>query len=212
VKHLLHVIPSINPAIGGPSQVAISLAEHFTSTSQSYELLTLDSPKDDFVIPSSIRLRTFRGVRLLRVISLCWYVMRKKNVDSLYIHGLHLPASWLPSLVARARKIPYCVQLHGTLEPHEFLRQATKKLLFHKLVGDRFLRKAVGVVVASNSESVNAQIRVPGIRTWVIPLAATLETPESMSFIESSTCWANSTRETRVVFLGRSPRKSTPKS
>lgn len=131
----------------------------------------------------------------------------------MYIHGLHLPVSWLSGIIARFRKIPYVVQLHGTMEPYEFARHSLRKNVFHFTIGINFLKNAYFIIAASTSEKTNIQEKIANLNVIVNPLGVRI--PNEMNNVSIDRVrlkehFFTTSFDNRVLFLGRLAKKKHP--
>jgi glycosyltransferase involved in cell wall biosynthesis len=93
----------------------------------------------------------------------------------------------------RFLKIPYFLSVHGALERDALRVSRIRKLVFRAVFGDRLVRSAVAVIVASNKESASVRQGFPEIEIYLIPVGVI---PMSDS---SSECSAKGSRSYALV-------------
>ncbi|MGH7214804.1 MAG: glycosyltransferase [Tepidisphaeraceae bacterium] len=93
---------------------------------------------------------------------------------------LHLHAPWLTSnlqlaRLARHRRVPYVVTVHGMLDDWSMATRTLKKRLYLALAGRRFLERAAAVHCTAQAEMRQASKWFDHPRTVVLPLLMDLE-------------------------------------
>ena len=209
---ILQVIPSIASKNGGPTFGALSAHVYFKKFFQSAELIGLNDENEK--IPHLGRTDSviqFHGGWFKRHLQLFFSLSSREKHDIVLIHGLHRFSSWGTGYVLRVRKIPYFVQLHGTLEEYELARHPFKKKLFMKLIGKRFLEKARILVVASSSEGIQVNKQLPRVNVQVITLGANIEADSSNEILTRiKDHFFKTPLNRRLLFLGRLAQKKHP--
>jgi glycosyltransferase involved in cell wall biosynthesis len=210
---ILQVISSIAAKNGGPTHGAIQIHESLRSLDNTSCMLIALNRKDEDIprIGENSKVIQFQGGWIKRHLQfLCLLSSREKD-DIVLIHGLHRFSSWGTGYILQLRKIPYFVQLHGTLEEYELARHRFKKKLFMKLIGKRFLEKAKILVVASSSEGVQANKQVPQANIQVITLGASIGADSSDEILSRiKTHFFETPLNKRLLFLGRLAQKKHP--
>ncbi len=117
-KRLLHIIRSIAPAAGGPTEGIRHLAE--SSGERAMELVCLDNPAEEFVAQQAYPVHALGPAdghygytpRLAE-----WLEKNLKRFDGVVIHGLWQYHSYGAYRVIH-RRIPYAIFPHGMLDPY----------------------------------------------------------------------------------------------
>ena len=150
---IVQVIPSLDPADGGPPQVALRIGEAQARLGHEVTLLHLEPPRDRAtavaglvdLLPGSrmIHLETAPRPAGLSQRFSAW----KGRIARLKPEIVHLHGVWEPEIVAGAREcrshgIPYVVETFGTLNPWSLAQKRIKKRLFLALLYRRMLRGA----------------------------------------------------------------------
>ena len=156
-KHILHVIDTIDPAAGGPTEAVRSLFE-FAPEGYTGEVVTLDDPASSFLasLPFPVhalgRGSSFIGYsgRLNR-----WLRDNRSRFDGAIVHGLWRYISFATWRAFSGRK-PYAVFPHGMLDPYfkrRFPLKHAKKWLYWLLSEYWVLRGAYRVLFTTAEES-----------------------------------------------------------
>ncbi len=156
-KRILHIIGTLDPAAGGPSE-SVRVLLSFGPIGYTGEVVTLDSPGDAFLqdIPFPVHalgpVDTTYGYnpRLYR-----WLRENRHRFDGVVVNGLWVYcglATWL----ALRGNTPYVVFTHGMLDPYfkrAFPRKHAKKWVYWLLAEYWILRSAYRVLFTTAEES-----------------------------------------------------------
>ena len=185
---VLHVIPSLAMAHGGPT-LAMQMMETALSNDADVTTLTTDDdgPGRRFAVgdrPASTagaeRVYIRRWLEFYKIAPglVPWLWGRVGGFDVVHIHALFSFTSAAAAMIARARGVPYIVRPLGTLAAYgiHHRRRALKRLSFWTIEGP-ILRHAAAVHFTSESEREEAAKLGVAMRGVVIPLGvAELET------------------------------------
>ena len=209
---ILHVIRSVNRVNGGPAEGVRQLMAATFALGQFPEVLTLDSPGDDWVkyFPGSIHALgpvafnygyTHRLDRWLR--------QHARDYDAVVVHGLwqfHGLAVWR---ALHGGAVPYFVYPHGMLDPwfsHAYPIKHLKKLLYWRLIESRVVNGAAAVMFTAAEEARLAQQTFPGYQAkpavigYGIVVGDTARLGSAEAF---SAAWPETRGKRNVLFLGR---------
>ena len=155
---LLHVIPSLSPATGGPAEALRQLVPNYPELGVSAEIVCLDAP-DSGWIPSfaaPIHALNWRGSKYGRSPQLrAWLAANVSRFDGVVAHALWSYPALAVSRAARKQNVPYAVFTHGMLDPW-FQRRYPLKHLKKRLywpIQYPVLRDAKAVLFTSRLES-----------------------------------------------------------
>lgn len=117
---ILHAIPSVNPASGGPIEGIKQLASITKSRGHTVEIVCLDSPEDPWV--SSISLPTHAlgpgvGKYAFSPQFIPWLRTHAKEFDIVVVNGIWQYHSIAVRRALKCSPIPYVVFTHGMLDP-----------------------------------------------------------------------------------------------
>lgn len=157
---ILHVIRSVNPALGGPVEVVKQLSLAHRAMGLNVEVATLDVPKavwaKSFPVPThALGVRdSSTGYGFSKKLA-PWLVENRGRFDAVITHGLwqyNNVATWR---ALRGTDTPYYVFPHGMLDP--WFKQAYpakhfKKRLYWKFRESRVLRGAKAVLFTCEEE------------------------------------------------------------
>jgi glycosyltransferase involved in cell wall biosynthesis len=156
--NFLSVIPSLNPAYGGPPETLRQQAQNLAETEHSVEVVTLDRPDAPWVTTFPTKVHAlgqgnFKYGYHSGLVS--WLKKYATNYDAVIIRGIwqyHGLAVWW---ALRHSKTPYFVFTHGMLDPwfkHHFPLKHLKKQLYWWLAEYKILRDAQGVLFTCEQE------------------------------------------------------------
>ena len=174
---VLHVIPSLAKADGGPSHAVQVMERALHGRGIDVEIATTESAADGERAEgpeNSVRRYFRRNTRFYKVsMPLGWWLWRRAgDYDLLHVHALFSFSSLAAALAARWHRIPYVLRPLGTLANYGMSRRRPwlKRLSFG-LLESRMLRNAAAVHFTSSQEWEEASSLGVAVRGVVIPLA-----------------------------------------
>ncbi|TAE60387.1 MAG: glycosyltransferase [Nostocales cyanobacterium] len=176
---VLHIIPSISPKLGGPTQVVLNLVRSLINQGIDVEIATtnddngllLDVPLSQLTeyqglpvwfFPRNARIKDF----LPSVAFTTWLWNNIKYYDILDNHYLF---SYLPScaaVISQQQNVPYTIRTMGQLAPWALAQSKTKKKVYSYLLERRNLDKATAIHCTSHGEVedvINFGVKTPKI-------------------------------------------------
>jgi glycosyltransferase involved in cell wall biosynthesis len=152
---ILHIIGSINPAAGGPTE-AIRMIIRYRPPGYEAEVATLDSPDAHFLKDFSFPIHALGNKRKTWYSSklIPWLQANRDRFDGVVVHGLW-EFTGLAALVAVAGHKPYLVFTHGMLDPYfkrRYPLKHVKKWIYWLLVQYWVLRSASRVMFTTELE------------------------------------------------------------
>lgn len=183
---IVHVIPSLDPADGGPPAVAVRLAE--SQARLGHEVLLLhvqpeperaDAVAGLIASPPGSRRSQVRSVprpRGLRSRLACWHgAIASHRPEIVHLHGL-----WQPEILAAVREcrsagVPYILETYGTLNPWALGQKRLKKRIFLALIHRRILQGAAFVHALNDVEARHIVEASGGVAVEVFPNGVFLE-------------------------------------
>ena len=161
---VLHVIPSVAPRYGGPSQAIIELCRGLQDEGIEAEICTTDAD-------GSARLPVELGIPVCYQGARCHFFRRDwseafkfsqsmrrwldKNIaryDIVHIHAVFAHATCAAARACRRAGIPYIVRPLGTLEPWSMRQKPVRKQIGWRLLFRRVLRQAAAVHYTTEQE------------------------------------------------------------
>jgi len=157
---VLHVIPSISPRRGGPSQAAIEMVNalrlrqvdaSIVTTNDDCESLLTDLPIGGWTSYGGVPVLAFPrwnppiGVLKEYIFSSHlnrWLPGNLRNFDIIHVHALFSYPSTVAMMHARRARIPYLLRTIGQLSPWSLAQSKLRKQLMLKLVERRNLDTA----------------------------------------------------------------------
>ena len=156
---ILQVIPTLNPAAGGPVEGLIQQGIAMVRNGHSVQTLCLDapgSPIDERLSSSAVYLLgpSYLGYGYAPRLE-PWLREHGANYDVIIIHGMWTYHSYCVAKVARQLGLRYVVFLHGMLDPwfgRQYPRKHLKKWLYWPWAEYRTLRDANLVLFTTAEE------------------------------------------------------------
>ena len=157
IMHILHVIPSLDPATGGPVEVVRALLTHGPADDVQ-EVATLDDPGARFLAEYSAPVHALgprrtgygRTPRLAH-----WLRTNAIRFDGVILHGLWQYTGYAVWRAMRGR-VPYFVFPHGMMDPwfkRAYPLKHVKKWLYWAPVEYKVLRDASRVLFTCKAEA-----------------------------------------------------------
>jgi glycosyltransferase involved in cell wall biosynthesis len=210
VMRVLHVIPSIGLARGGPSVVVRTLAQAQAEQGIQVHVAATDDDGPDrrgippqlpyterqvtyWIFPRQTRYYLF-SFPLTR-----WLMKHVSEYDVVHIHALFSYSSVAAAVAASMAGVPYIVRPLGTLSAWSMKnRRRWLKRLSFRLIESRILRAAAAVHYTSTQELTEAENLCIHHRGVMIP------NPVSLELIKSRPRFANTNEQRKgVLFLSR---------
>ena len=155
--HLLHIIGTLDPAAGGPSE-SVRVLLSFGPAGYTGEVVTLDDPRDAFLEDIPFPVHALGPNRTTYAFSPALYRWLRENrdrFDGVIVNGLWMWCGLAAWLALHGRK-PYVVFSHGMLDPYfkrTFPLKHAKKWLYWVLAEFWVLRGAYRVLFTTKEES-----------------------------------------------------------
>ncbi|TAF07522.1 MAG: glycosyltransferase [Nostocales cyanobacterium] len=220
---VLHIIPSISPKLGGPTQVVLNLVRALRAEGINVEIATtndddgllLDVPLSECVeyqglpvwfFPRAARIKAFLPSSAFTQ----WLWQNIKNYDILDNHYLF---SYLPTcaaVFAQWQQVPYTVRIMGQLTPWALAQSKFKKQVYSYLIEGRNLNHAAAIHCTSVGEMEDAikfGVKPPKI---VLPLGVNPPTLISNAKSKLRHQYNITTEVPIVLFLSRLHYKKRP--
>jgi len=213
---ILHVISSLAPRYGGPTQVCLELCQELARRGEQAAIYTtnidgrgeLDVPLDHPLWTNGVEVRYF-PVQKPRPYVMSWPLARAlrraiPGQDIVHIHSLYLFPSAAAAYYCRRAGVPYLVRPHGTLDPYLFRRHRRRKVLYERLFEWRNLNRAAAIHFTTRDEEELA--RPLGLRARGVIVSPGVhperyaEGPDHAAFVE---VWPEMRGRRVVLFLGR---------
>ncbi len=160
---ILHVVPGIEAATGGPGRIAASLCNSISQMGfeidiittkdplQRYKLIDTDAGKSNILFFERWKYETYAFSIPLKN----WLTTNIKKYDIVHIHSVFNYPTQIAAELAIKAKIPYVIAPHGMLEPWALAYRAWKKRFFYDFAVKPALKKAQAIHVTSSPEATN---------------------------------------------------------
>lgn len=228
---ILHVIPGLSPALGGPPQVALNLVKSLRDLGVDAEIATtnfdhpqpLDVPLNqrvDYTFGSDpsdsvpVWFLPFNPPALKEFIfskaltGWCW-----KHIPEYDVIDNHYLFSYAPTCaaaIARWHQTPYTVRVMGQLTPWALAQSRLKKQLYSTLIERHNLSAAAAIHCTTEQEA--AEVRHFGIKTptLTLPLGVHAPAPNLGARSQLRAQYQISTETPVILFLSRLHYKKRP--
>lgn len=180
---VLHVIPSVAPRYGGPSEAIVHLVRALESAGARALVATTDADGPGARLPVVLgREVDYRGAPTIFFARrggeaakvspalASWLVRHVRGFDVVHIHAVLSFASIAAAAVAAALGVPYVVRPLGTLDPWSLSQKPLRKRVALSLGGRRLLRRAAAIHYTSLRERQATEGALGLGRGVVIPL------------------------------------------
>ena len=161
---ILHIIRSVNPKGGGPIEGVTQLSHYYEAHCDCgfdchTEILSMDSPDDDFVKKASITVHAIGHANIGRYGYTAklkpWLQAHAHKYDAIIINGIWQYHSFGAWRALKALGIPYYIFTHGMLDPwfkYTYPLKHLKKWLYWPWAEYRVLRDAEAVLFTCEEE------------------------------------------------------------
>lgn len=155
---VLNIVPTVDPAAGGPAECVRQYGLHANATGQRVEVLTLDAPSSEFLSDYPLPVHAIgpsRGHFRYNSGLVPWLRAHARDYDCVIVNGLwqyHAFGTWR---ALRGLGVPYCVFTHGMLDPwfkKTYPLKHLKKWLYWPWAEYRVLRDARAVLFTCEEE------------------------------------------------------------
>lgn len=183
---VLHVIPSVSPVRGGPSEAVLAMVRALRVQGVDAEIATTNDdgdrelavPLDELTTHAGVPVRFFarfspplRPVREFaysRPLSR-WLATAVVDYDLLHVHAVFSFASTCAMRLARQRRVPYLNRPLGQLCVWSLRQRALKKRVYLALAERANLRDAAALHFTTEQEQIEAEVLGLGTRGFVAP-------------------------------------------
>ena len=174
---ILHFIPSIDPATGGPVEGLRQRCAIYRAAGYVVEVATLDSP--EFVqrcdFPARlVALGPGRGKYAYSARAVPWMKDNVARFDVVFVNGVWNYNTLAAHRALAGTDIPWAIFPHGMLDPYfkkQFPRKHLKKLVYWHAALRKVLHDANAVLFTCEEEKILARQSFPGynVRETVVP-------------------------------------------
>lgn len=217
---VLHVIPSVSPLRGGPSQAVIEMVTALRQSGVHTEIATtnddgpdtLDVACDTLITHQGVPVRFFKRLspplNAAREFSFSWGFaawLRKHidNYDIVHVHAIFSFVSTYTMYLARKRGIPYVVRPIGQLEKWSLEQSKHRKESYLKLIEAANLRHAAATHFTAESERAQALDVLPELNGVVIPLGLSVPMPLRQARHKMRDHWQLQRGVATILYLSR---------
>ena len=176
-RRILHIVGSISPAAGGPTEAIRMLIQYAPADVES-EVVSLDDPAAPFLadFPFCVTALGSARKRWYSPRLLPWLLAHRERFDGVIVHGLW-EHTGLAARQAFSGRVPYVVFTHGMLDPwfkRTFPNKHRKKWLYWLLAEFWVLRSAHRVLFTTELERQLAaeSFWLAQWQSFIVPLGA----------------------------------------
>jgi glycosyltransferase involved in cell wall biosynthesis len=216
---ILHVIPSIDPASGGPAEGLKQLCSIYVRGGHEVEVASLDSPEAirSYDFPARVvALGPGWGVFGYSHQLMKWLRENVARYDVVFIDGVWQYNTMAAYSALRETATPYAIFTHGMLDPYfkkRYPLKHIKKSIYWRLFLARILRNASAVLFTSEEEKILARRSFPRFRAREIVVPFGIRGPDCDTVIaaeEFLTRWPVLRGKRVAISMGRiHPKKGT---
>lgn len=167
VMNILRVIPSLDPAVGGPAEGIRQMTAALDERGHRTEVASVDPPDPDWFHRYPFPVHTlgpnWTGWGYAPRFK-TWMEREVDRFDAVIVHGLWQYPGFATWQVVADRAVPYYVYPHGMLDPwfkRRYPMKHVKKWLFWPWADYRLLRDADGVLFTTDAERRLARTSFP---------------------------------------------------
>ncbi|MFB2935439.1 glycosyltransferase [Aerosakkonemataceae cyanobacterium BLCC-F154] len=189
---ILHVIPSVSPTLGGPTQVVLNLVKALRECKVDAEIVTTNDRGTTLLDVPLYQLTEYEQVPVWFLPRFSpplkeyifspaiaqWLGKNIRNYDILDNHYLFSYASTCAGAIARWQNIPYTVRTMGQLAPWALAQSQRKKQIYSLLIERHNLNRAAAIHCTSAGEA--EDVRNFGIKTPTVTLPLGVNQPETL--------------------------------
>ncbi|MBW4522132.1 MAG: glycosyltransferase [Scytolyngbya sp. HA4215-MV1] len=213
---ILLVVPAIGAVYGGPSKVALELAEALGKQGISLDLVTtnangasdLDVPLYTWVNSGSYRIQYFahwhwKDYKISSSLT-AWLFRHVTEYDLVHTNALFSYPILVTHWACQWHQVPYVMSPHGMLEPWALSYKAWKKKLYYTLLEKNALKKASAIQMLATSEAENTQHLNLSTPFVIVPNG--IEPIDLENFPDSELFYQHfptTKNKTLILFLGR---------
>ncbi|MCR4411180.1 MAG: glycosyltransferase [Thermoguttaceae bacterium] len=170
---MIHVIPGLEVRGGGGNRACAELCESLALLGHQVSLYHVGAGDEPCFAPKGVEVRRFPSVLLHRyayspALNAC-LASEVAKADLVHIHALWQYPGLAASRAARAHRVPYVVQPHGSLHPWKLRHKAWRKWLYGRLIERRVLQGAAFVHVESEADACDVLAYLPTARVVTSP-------------------------------------------
>lgn len=184
---ILHVIPSVSPVRGGPSQAILEMVRGLRAQGVDADIITtddngvdqLDVPTDDWVEYNGVPVRFFRRSSFFNISRIkefsfssafaMWLDRNIAKYELIHVHAVFSFPSTIAMSIARKHNIPYIVRPLGQLCEWSLRQSALKKKLYLKAIERNNLEHSQGLHFTSEQEKKEAEKLGLMAHSFIIP-------------------------------------------
>ena len=189
---VLHIIPSVSPLRGGPSQAVIEMVRALRSEGIDASIVTTEDngiyrnkelPLNEWsqykgipILVHSCMNSKIRSIReyLVSFSFAYWLIKHIGDYDAIHVHALFSFPSTISMMVARISGVPYIIRTIGQLNSWSMKQSALRKKVMMILVEKHNLLKARAIHVTSNYERKDLEKLGLGDKCFILGLGVDL--------------------------------------
>jgi glycosyltransferase involved in cell wall biosynthesis len=161
---VLHVIPAIAAAYGGPSKVVLDTCKALRAKGVEAEIATTNAdldgnlpiPKESPTLIEGVPVYFFERKGLSRYkfsFGLTKWISRNvAKYDLLHVHAVFSYSTAVAAFFARRHRIPYVMLPHGMLAPWPMRNKRLRKMIYFKLIEENNLERAAAIHFTAEEE------------------------------------------------------------
>ncbi len=158
---ILHVIPTIDPEAGGPSQAVLEMAALTARCNNEVKICYTFRPHEN----NGVKLPAIKGVTIARFpVSFPGRVSQSREMnrwldkkvisfDVVHIHSVFSACSLMAGRICARHKVPYIVRPHGSLDPYDLRKKRILKKILGPILIKSHLQSSAAIHCTSKREA-----------------------------------------------------------
>lgn len=176
---VLHVIPAIDVAYGGPVTTMYNMIKVWESNGIASHILAIKRGAGECDVGPRVTLvnasfpRRFSNSRE----AVKWFVANFRRFNLVVFHSTWSALNIAIAILSKWKRVPYVVVSHGSLDPFDLCKKALAKQLLGPILVRSYLNASQGVLCSTKLEAERLVTYKAAVNITVLPWVVERETP-----------------------------------